>query len=84
MKNEAKKGYWLDRPENVTKLYRGLWIFGAVLVLADLVVHRHAEVAFDGWFGFYGLYGFVACVALVLAAKLLRRGVMRSEDYYDR
>jgi hypothetical protein len=52
-------------------------------VLADLVVHRHAETAFDGWFGFYGLYGFVACVALVLAAKLLRRVVMRREDYYD-
>jgi hypothetical protein len=46
-------------------------------------VHRHAEAGFDGLFGFYGLYGFVACVALVLAAKLLRRAVMRPEDYYD-
>jgi hypothetical protein len=75
---------WLDQPRNVARLYRGLWIFGGVLVLADLVVHRHAETAFDGWFGFYGLYGFAACVALVLAAKLLRRVVMRGEDYYDR
>jgi hypothetical protein len=74
---------WLDHPENVARLYRGLWVFGGLLVLADLVVHRHAETAFDGWFGFYGLYGFVACVALVLAAKLLRRVVMRREDYYD-
>lgn len=81
MKEENK--YWLDRPENVTKLYRSLWILGLLLVLADWVVHRHAEVGFDGWFGFYGLYGFVACVALVLAAKLLRHGVMRNEDYYD-
>ncbi|TAK85490.1 MAG: hypothetical protein EPO20_10755 [Betaproteobacteria bacterium] len=76
--------YWLDRPENVAKLYRGLWIVGVLLVLADLVVHRHAEAGFDGGFGFYGVYGFVACVALVLAAKLLRRAVMRPEDYYDR
>jgi len=75
---------WLDRPENVARLYRGLWIFGGVLIAADLVAHRHAETAFDGWFGFYGLYGFVACVALVLAAKALRRIVMRREDYYDR
>jgi hypothetical protein len=74
---------WLDRPRNVARLYRGLWILGGLLVLADLVVHRHAEAGFDGWFGFYGLYGFIACVALVLAAKLLRRGVMRREDYYD-
>jgi hypothetical protein len=59
-------------------------MIGALLVLADLVVHRHAEIGFDGWFNFYGLYGFVACIALVLAAKLLRRVVMRREDYYDR
>lgn len=76
--------YWLDQPANVTKLYRGLWAVGIALVLLDLVIHRHAEAGFDAWFGFYGLYGFVACVALVLAAKLLRRAVMRPEDYYDR
>jgi hypothetical protein len=75
---------WLDRPENVRRLYRGLWLAGALLLAADLLVHRHAEVGFDGWFGYYGVYGFVACVALVLAAKLLRRGVSRSEEYYDR
>lgn len=75
---------WLDRPENVRRLYRGLWAVGMLLLAAELLVHRHAEVGFDGIFGYYGLYGFVACVVLVLAAKLLRRGVMRSEDYYDR
>jgi hypothetical protein len=82
--SEGEKRYWLDRPGNVAKLYRCLWILGALLVLADLVVNRHGEAGFDGWFGFYGFYGFVACVALVLAAKLLRRAVMRPEGYYDR
>jgi len=75
---------WLDEPKNVAKIYRGLWIFGGLLALADLVVHRHAEAGIDGWLGFYAAYGFVACVALVLAAKLLRRIVMRPEDYYER
>lgn len=78
------KGSWLDRPENVAWLYRALWIIGGMLALLDLIVHRHAEVGFDGWFSFYALYGFVACVALVLAAKVLRRIVMRPDDYYDR
>ena len=82
--NPDSRKYWLDEPRNVTKLYRGLWAVGIGLVLLDLVIHRHAEAGFDGLFGFYGLYGFVACVALVLAAKLLRRAVMRPEDYYDR
>jgi hypothetical protein len=83
MTQESKRD-WLDRPENVARLYRGLWIAGAVLALLDFVVHRHAEAGFDGWFSFYALYGFVACVVLVLAAKVLRRVVMRPEDYYDR
>lgn len=75
--------YWLDRPDNVTTLYRWLWGMGVLLLLLDFVVQRHAEADFDVLFGFYGVYGFVACVALVLAAKLLRRAVMRREDHYD-
>lgn len=75
---------WIDRPRNVTRIYSALWILGALLVAADAMVHRHAETAFDGWLGAYGVYGFVGCVLLVMAARLLRRVVMRSEDYYDR
>jgi len=78
------KRYWLDQPENVTKLYRGVWAIGIALVLAEWLVHRHEEPAFAGWFAFYALFGFVACVALVLAAKeILRRLVKRPEDYYE-
>jgi len=83
MKDE--KTYWLDRSENVTKLYRGLWTIGIVLLLLDLVVHKHEDLEFASWLGFYAWFGFFACVALVLAAKeILRRLVMRGEDYYDR
>lgn len=79
------KRSWLDDARHVTLLYRGLWGIGIVLLLLDLAVHRHAEVGFDALFDFYALYGFLACVVLVLAAKLvLRRAVMRPEDYYDR
>ena len=76
---------WLDRSENVTKLYRGLWVLGLLLLAADFLIHRHEEFAWARWLGFYAVYGFVACVMLVLAAKeVLRRLVKRSEDYYDR
>ena len=81
---QQEKTWWLDRSENVTKLYRAVWAIGLALVGLDLIVHRHAETAFDGWFGFYGIYGFVSCVSLVIAAKGLRRIVMRPEDYYER
>jgi hypothetical protein len=75
---------WLDRPGNVTKIYRGLWAIGVFLVALDLLVLRHDELRFAESFAFYALYGFCGCVALVLAAKVLRRLVKRSEDYYER
>ena len=81
--SEPRK-YWLDRSENVTKLYRGLWVTGIALLALDLFLHKHEEFDFAAWFGFYGVFGFVACVVLILIAKNLRRVLMRSEDYYER
>lgn len=79
---ESKR--WLDDHGNVTLLYRGLWAAGIVLVLADLVVHRHEDFGFAGWFGYYAVYGFIAIVVLVFASVWLRRLVKRPEDYYER
>lgn len=75
---------WLDAPANVTKVYRSVWVVCGLLLLAEPFVHKHGDLAFEDWFGFHGWFGFVACVALVLAAKLMRKAVMRPEDYYDR
>lgn len=79
-----EKSYWLDRPENVTRLYRSVWAVGIALVLLEFFMHRHEEFSFAGWWAFYALFGFFACVALVLTAKALRRVLKRDEDYYDR
>ena len=75
---------WLDRPGNVTRVYVAVWVACGLLLLAELLVHKHADVPAEAWFGFHGWFGFVGCVALVLAAKALRRVLMRPEDYYDR
>lgn len=83
MKNE-NKDYWLDRPDNVRKLYVGLWVMGLALVIPDFFLHKHEDVELATSLGFYAIFGFVACVALVLTAKGLRRLLMRKEDYYDR
>jgi len=78
------KEYWLDSSANVTRLYRGLWLVCLALIAIDLFLHRHEDFEFATLFGFHGLYGFLACVTLVLAAKQLRRVLMREEGYYDR
>lgn len=78
-----EKKYWLDSHRNVIlliRLFAGLCL--AVLVI-DAGFHRHAEFHWEGWFGFHGFFGFVACVVLVLAAKGMRRLLMRREGYYD-
>ena len=87
--NERKR--WLDDFENVRRVYRGLWIACLVLLVGGegvLVWARgreaeHHGFGFESWPGFYALYGFAACVALVLAARELRKLLMRPEDYYE-
>ena len=79
----TEKTRWLDDPTHVTLLFRGLVAACVLLVAMDLFIHRHEEFSFATLFGFHGLYGFFACTALVLAAKQMRRWLMRREDYYD-
>ena len=73
-----------DKPENVRRLLRLLYLICALLLAADLFVHRHVEHGWESLSGFYAIYGFAACVLLVLLAKQLRKLLKRPEDYYDR
>jgi hypothetical protein len=86
--------HWLDAPGNVRKVYRWVWIASVVLLLGGEAIlawarahpgdHAgHIAFYFETWPGFYALFGFAACVSLVLAAKQLRKLVMRPEDYYE-
>jgi hypothetical protein len=74
---------WLDRAGNVRKVYYSVWIACGLLLLAELFIDKHGEVEIERFFGFHGFYGLIACVVLVLAAKLLRRVLIRPENYYD-
>lgn len=82
MKKSEKK-HIFDNPRNVSWVIRGLFIGCALLVIADLFVHRHVSHPLEELFGFYAFYGFFACVVLVLIAKEMRKFLMRDENYYD-
>lgn len=75
---------WLDRRQNISKVYLGVWIVCAMLLVVEPLVHKHGAFPIETWPGFHGIFGFVACVGLVLAAKALRRWLKRPADYYDR
>lgn len=85
---ENESPHVFDNPKNVRRVIFGFVALCVLLLLADLVVHRHLSLSEDllpaeGWFGFYAIYGFVAYTLIVVGSVLLRKVVMRSEDYYD-
>jgi len=80
----SERKHFFDRPRNVTWLLRVFYALCAVLLAADFVYHRHVYHAFESAPGFYALFGLAACVVLVLAAKEMRKVLMRGEEYYDR
>ena len=82
--NYGGKRYWLDDMRNVHKLFWALVVVCALLFLSDAFYHKHVVFGFENWFGFFGLFGFFVSFALVLAARELRKFLMRDEDYYDR
>ena len=83
MSKEAEKKHLFDDPRNIDRLLRVFYVICIVLVITDFIVHRHIEMGWEKIPAFYAVYGFIACVVLVLLAKLMRKVVMRKEDYYD-
>lgn len=81
---QKEKRYWLDERRNVDKIFWAVCAICLALFAADAFYHKYVHFSFENWFGFFGIFGFVACVGLVLAAKELRKLLMRDEDYYDR
>lgn len=77
------KSHIFDQPKNIRRALRWFYCGCAVLLLLDLVYPRHATLSLESLWGFYGFFGFVACVVLVLTAKVLRKIVMRDQNYYD-
>lgn len=80
--DEKGKTHFFDDPERVKWVLRILYTICGGLFLVDFVFHRHAVHPWEHWWGFYPIYGFVSCVLLVLAAKEMRKVLMRDEDYY--
>lgn len=77
------KRHMFDNPRNVRRVVYVLLAICAVALAGDFFIERYVDHPWEALFGFYAVYGFVACVLLVLAAKEMRKVLMRKEDYYD-
>lgn len=80
-RNERRR--WLDEPRHVTQLVYGVAAVLVATILADLLYHKHGHFAFEEWFAFHAIFGFAGYAFIVLAAKQLRKLLMRDETYYD-
>ena len=78
-----EKSHIFDNPRNVKRAIHALYAVCALSIVAEFFINRHVDHPWEVLFGFYGVYGFIACTILVLAAKELRKVLMRRQDYYD-
>ena len=83
MAEQNEPAGFFDKPENIRKLLKVFYVLCGLLVIADVVVHRHVYHDWENIPAFYAIYGFIGCVVLVLIAKEMRKVLMRGEDYYD-
>jgi hypothetical protein len=74
---------WFYKRKNIKLVLYAFYAICTVLLLSDLLYHRHAAHPWESLFGFHAFYGLVACIILVLVAKEMRKVLMRAEDYYE-
>ena len=78
-----EKQHFLDDPRNVKRLLFGFYFLCGLSVVAEFFIHRHVDHPWEALFSFYPIYGFLGIVILVMLSIVLRKLVMRGEDYYD-
>lgn len=76
----------IDSPLGVKRIYYVLLAACGLLVVVGAFISHHDAYGISAIVaripGFYGIYGFVMSAVLVVVAKVLRRILMRPENYY--
>ena len=73
---------WVDRPGNPKKIIWMLAAACAIVFALDFTYEKHGYFQWEHLPGFFAIFGFVGFTGLILLAKLLRKLIMRPEDYY--
>lgn len=63
---------------------RALILACGLLVLAEFIIHRHAYFELEATPLFFALMGAFSMIAVAAISAVLRRLLIRPEDYYDR
>jgi hypothetical protein len=74
--------HWLDRPNNVRRIWRGFLFVLGLTVLAEALVRLHPHFAVESLFGFHAWFGLLSCAAMILVSKALGLLLKRTDTYY--
>ena len=72
-----------DNPKNVRRLYWAFFVALALVLVAESFVDMHGEFYVAHFYGFYAVFGFISYTMLIFVARILRKILMRKEEYYD-
>ncbi|MBP9905108.1 MAG: hypothetical protein KBF66_06090 [Rhodoferax sp.] len=75
--------HWLDKPQNIQKLWRGFLLVLALTVVAELFIELHPHFEIEHWMGFNAAYGFITCLLMIMGAKLLGLLLKRPDTHYE-
>ena len=54
-----------------------------IFLILELIGHRHGETSIEDILFFPAIFGFFSCVMIFVIAIILRKLLMKDEDYYD-
>lgn len=75
---------WFDKPKNIKKMRVFFYLSLVILVVLDLVIHKHPHYDWERFPGSYAVYGFLSCVVIVAVSKTLGKiWLQKKEDYYE-
>lgn len=88
--NDSKRTapFWVT-PAGAKIVLRVLYACAAISILLEIIHpfdadgHGVERIHALDFLGSYAMYGFIGCVVLVLLGRVLRRLVMRKENYYS-
>lgn len=83
MSKKDDKTHLFDNPKTVKAVMYLFFAFCAVLAGVDFFVHRYTYHSWEEIPAFYAIFGFGAYVLIVITATILRKLVMRPEDFYE-
>ena len=83
MNDDINKKVEILTLERFGRAFTFVIVLGIIILLAlEIIFHRHSENAIEGLFFFPAIFGFVALIYIVMTSTLLRRFIMRDENYY--